>query len=129
MRMYRSRNKRVRREKEPFSKITYIDENGYYRWKDTQRLVHRDIAYKQIYLKNRDKYPLPFRCYQIHHIDRNKTNNRVDNLEILTEEEHRKVHGIEEDEPVIWEEFKSEMILLFFFFRFNYINIYFLASL
>lgn len=71
-----------------------IDKNVYLRERDTKRLIHRNIAYKEIYLKNREKYPLPFSKYQIHHIDGNKFNNSIKNLLILTREEHKKIHGI-----------------------------------
>ena len=71
-----------------------IDKNVYLRERDTKRLIHRNVAYKEIYLKNREKYPLPFGKYQIHHIDGNKFNNSIKNLLILTREEHKKIHGI-----------------------------------
>jgi len=73
---------------------TYTDDNGYERFSN---LVHRQVAYKEIYLKNRKKYPLPFGKYQIHHIDGYKQNNNVSNLQILTREEHRAVHGLDDD--------------------------------
>lgn len=68
---------------------TYIDKNGYERHSS---LVHREKAYEQIYKNNRDKYPLPFSEYVIHHKDENKKNNNIDNLEILTPEEHERKH-------------------------------------
>jgi hypothetical protein len=45
-----------------------------------------------IYLKNRNKYPLPFSEYEIHHIDFNKDNNDVRNLILLTPAEHDAIH-------------------------------------
>ena len=74
-------------------KTEYIDANGYNR--DTikhSNLTHRNIAYYSIYLKHKDKYPLPFRMYQVHHKDHNKLNNNVENLEIFTKEEHQAIH-------------------------------------
>ncbi len=71
---------------------TYIDENGYKRYKDNEKLVHRQIAYK-IYRNSRGKYSQRFGSYDIHHIDRNKLNNRPSNLKILTREEHKAEHG------------------------------------
>lgn len=63
---------------------TYIDENGYYRFKDSNKLVHRWVAEKFI-------GPIPH-GYVVHHIDRNKLNNDVNNLEIMSQEEHEKEH-------------------------------------
>ena len=74
-----------------------IDKNVYLRERKTKRLIHRDNAYKEIYLKNRNKYPLPFSKYQVHHIDGNKFNNLTANLLVLTREEHKKLHNIRFD--------------------------------
>lgn len=71
----------------------FTDENGYLRWAGDQRLVHRGVAYKKIYLPNKDKYPLSFSQYVVHHKDRNKKNNDVSNLQIITQEEHEGIHG------------------------------------
>ena len=72
-----------------------IDENGYKRGKlKHSDLIHRQIAYKEIYLKNRENYPLPFSEYVVHHKDENKKNNDVSNLQILTPPEHEDIHGI-----------------------------------
>lgn len=73
--------------------IGSIDNNGYERGiVKHSNLVHRQIAYKEIYLKHRDDYPLPFSQYVIHHIDGNKQNNDPSNLKILTKEEHEAHH-------------------------------------
>lgn len=69
----------------------YTDEKGY---KRHSNLVHRQKVYEQIYKKNRHKYPLPFSEYVVHHKDGNKENNNIENLEILTPEEHDAVHGL-----------------------------------
>lgn len=63
-----------------------------YKQKDHSESVHRHRAYHHIYLKNREKYPLPFSAYEVHHKDGNKNNNRMDNLAVLTPEEHDKEH-------------------------------------
>jgi len=50
--------------------------------------VHRLVALTWVendYAKAKDK--------QVHHKDKNIFNNRMDNLELLTEEEHEKLHG------------------------------------
>jgi hypothetical protein len=71
-----------------------IDKNGYERGELNQSdLIHRQIAYKEIYIKNKKDYPLPFSKYVVHHIDRDKLNNDVSNLQILTPEEHNFIHS------------------------------------
>ena len=69
----------------------HLDNNGYYR-NGYGRLVHRDVAFR--YLYDYPNHHLRFREYDIHHKDRNKLNNNLDNLEVLTREEHKKKHGI-----------------------------------
>lgn len=69
---------------------TYTDKQGYKR--EPSNLVHRHRAYHHIYLENRKKYPLPFSAYEVHHIDGDKNNNRMDNLAVLTPEQHDKAH-------------------------------------
>jgi hypothetical protein len=73
-------------------KKTYKDKNGYLRFKDSGRLVHRWIAWNKIYKPNRENYSLRFGNYDVHHIDGNKFNNDSSNLQILTREEHEKIH-------------------------------------
>lgn len=69
------------------------DNKGYKRGELSHSdLIHRQVAYKEIYLKNREDYPLPFEKYIVHHIDGNKQNNDVSNLKILTKEEHEAIH-------------------------------------
>ena len=76
------------------SKYTYDDENGYKREKvPHSNLIHRQRAYKYIYLKYREHYPLPFSKYIVHHRDGNPKNNKIVNLQIMTPKEHEKLHG------------------------------------
>jgi hypothetical protein len=70
--------------------MSYKDKKGYKR--EHSNAVHRHRAYHHIYLKNRKKYPLPFSAYEVHHIDGDKTNNRMNNLDVLTPDEHDKKH-------------------------------------
>jgi hypothetical protein len=87
---------------------TYTDEHGYRRFSDSDKLVHRWVAYK--YLYDPAHYSDPFSYYQIHHIDGNKLNNDMDNLEILTPIEHESIHGIGHDTYDITEYDSYDMI-------------------
>ena len=69
-------------------KNTYIDKNGYLRWKITDKLCHRDIAWKNNIRHKTEQ----FGSCDIHHIDENKFNNTPENLEIFTREKHQLEH-------------------------------------
>jgi hypothetical protein len=73
----------------PFS----VDSRGYYRDLNGY-LVHRTIAYHCMWKKYRGLYPLPFKMYIVHHKNRNKKDNKLQNLAILTPTEHAFVHKI-----------------------------------
>jgi len=60
----------------------FKDENGYWRNKNNH-LIHRIKAYK-IYIKDKNKYPLPYEFYIVSHVDGNKDNNKKSNLILLT---------------------------------------------
>lgn len=69
----------------------YIDEHGYERGDlEHSDLIHRQTAYRGIYLRDRSKYPLPFGHYEVHHIDNDKRNNRLSNLRLVARKEHEK---------------------------------------
>jgi len=68
---------------------TYEDERGYIRHSN---LVSRGKAKEQIWEKNRDKYPLPFTEYVVHHKDGDKKNNKIENLQLMTPKEHNELH-------------------------------------
>jgi len=60
--------------------------DGYYRRTDGNReLLHRDI-----WAFNYGEIPVG---YDVHHKDENKSNNAVDNLELLTTEDHTRLHN------------------------------------
>ncbi len=44
------------------------------------------------YVYEKEKGAIPAGCH-VHHKDRNKRNNRIDNLILLSQEEHSKMHG------------------------------------
>lgn len=72
----------------------YIDINGYKRYKSNDKLVHRDIAFKEVYRKNRSSFPRRFSEYVVHHMDGNKFNNSPSNLSIKPKDTHNLVHDI-----------------------------------
>lgn len=69
---------------------TYIDENGYRRFSDSDKLVSRWAVEKKL---GRELDP----DEEVHHKNRNKLDNRPENLEALTPEEHNRRHGQPED--------------------------------
>jgi len=77
----------------------FINKKGYVEEVKHSNLEHRQVAYKEIYLKEKRKYPLPFSVYVVHHVDMNKCNNAVDNLELFTREEHEYLHGLMYSNP------------------------------
>ncbi len=75
------------------AKRTYKNKNGYLEETPAHSLlIHRQIAFNEIYLKNRNRYPLKFNKYVVHHIDGVKVNNEISNLQILTKEKHNYIH-------------------------------------
>jgi hypothetical protein len=67
------------------SKKTYIDDKGYFRFSDSDKLVHVWVA--------KQKYPkADFKGMEVHHIDGNPKNNNKDNLLLLKKEDHYLLH-------------------------------------
>lgn len=64
---------------------TYLDNNGYWRFKDSDMLVHRYVAKKSL---GRN---LKFNEV-VHHQDGDKWNNRPYNLYVCTQTEHENIH-------------------------------------
>lgn len=93
------------------AKHTYYDKKGYKRTKTPHsNLIHRQRAYKKIYLKYREHYPLPFSEYVVHHRDGNPNNNNVSNLQILTPKDHELLHGMRNGKPIhVDEKVKAEI--------------------
>ena len=68
-----------------------VDNNGYLRWKSSNRLCHRDITFNYVYKKG--SFTNQFSDYDVHHKDGNKFNNNPDNLDVVFREEHEIKHG------------------------------------
>jgi len=67
------------------SKI-YIDENGYKRYKDSGKLVHRHVAEMKVGGKIR-------KGGAVHHKDGDKLNNKRSNLQIMSRSGHSKLEA------------------------------------
>jgi hypothetical protein len=68
---------------------TYKDERGYIRFKDTDMPLHRYVAEKKLGRPLRDGEV-------VHHKDRNKSNNSIDNLWVFRNQEaHDRAHRID----------------------------------
>lgn len=67
---------------------TYIDERGYPRYNDNNKLVHIAVMEKLIgrSLRNNEI---------VHHINGDKTDFRRRNLQLLTKKDHYKVHVVD----------------------------------
>ncbi len=63
-----------------------IDEDGYYRFPNSGMLVHRWVAEKHVV--GRKLYPGEV----VHHRNGNKRDNRSENLEVMTWEQHEAHH-------------------------------------
>ena len=64
----------------------YVDENGYFRYKNSKRLVHRHIAAKYVVRRKLRRDEI------VHHKNGNKLDNRPVNLQVMTWDQHSKLH-------------------------------------
>ena len=95
------------------SEKDYRDKNGYWRGNpEHSDQISRQIAHKEIYLKDRDKYPLSFREYVVHHIDTEKNNNSVKNLYLCTQKEHELIHSYQKENKTKFKSAKEIDIFL-----------------
>jgi hypothetical protein len=82
--------KLVRRYNGRIGRETYIDENGYRRFSDSDKLVSRWVAEKKIGRKLDEEEV-------VHHRNEDKLDNRPSNLDVLpNQEEHNKLHGYDD---------------------------------
>jgi hypothetical protein len=77
----------MERGKEMSEPITYKDENGYLRFKNTNKLYHRWVKEKEIGRRL-------IKGEIVHHKNGNIEDNRPENLELLTAKEHFKRHVV-----------------------------------
>jgi hypothetical protein len=66
----------------------YIDKYGYKRFQDSDILVHRWVAEK--YILKRKLLP----GEEVHHKNRNKLDNRINNLQVVTHGQHKTKHFV-----------------------------------
>ena len=71
------------------SSRTYTDNNGYKRFKDSDKLVHRCVAEMKLGRPLKD-------TEIVHHKNRDKQDNSFDNLQVFkNQSEHWKIHKID----------------------------------
>ena len=67
--------------------VTRVDEDGYRRFVNSGRYVHRWVMEKELKRKL-------LRNEIVHHKNENKLDNRPENLEVMTKKEHYKIHVV-----------------------------------
>lgn len=74
-----------------------LDSGGYYRVTSTKEGNYGKLVHRLIY---EDNYgPIP-NGYPIHHIDFDKTNNNIENLQLLTKSQHHSLHTSGKNNPM-----------------------------
>jgi hypothetical protein len=67
------------------SSNTYVDDKGYERYTDSDKLVHRVVA--------AEKLGRPLKYWEVvHHKDRDKSNNSPNNLLVMSKKAHDQLH-------------------------------------
>jgi len=66
--------------------LFYYDKNGYPRWRNSKKLVHRTVASKKVGGRI-------FDGFVVHHLDGNKKNFRKRNLVIMSRSNHARLHA------------------------------------
>ena len=74
--------------------MTYIDSKGYVRFKDSDRYYHRWVKEKEL-----GRYLEPWEV--VHHKNKDRLDNRPENLEIKTKDEHYQIHVVARREALI----------------------------
>jgi len=87
---YTANGKRINRRysEKLIEKKYYIDTSGYKRFMDSDQLVHRWVA--ENYIVKRKLRP----DEEVHHKNRNKLDNRIENLQVLTNRQHTTKHFV-----------------------------------
>ena len=68
---------------------TYVDDRGYYRFSNSDKLVHRWVAEKMLGRRLK-KHEV------VHHMDRNKLNNNESNLHVFkNQSQHDYIHKLD----------------------------------
>ncbi len=76
--------------------LIYIDENGYKRYSDSNKLVHRHVAEMKLGRKLK-------KGEVVHHKNRNKLDNRRSNIWVFeSQHKHHLVHKYDEEKYDKW---------------------------